>query len=91
LCCGCHYLSHKGQDVFRANHVVGSTLRGADTDNFLHNLQNVDGRGTMLIQNFRDHHPAFYQGLGDLPAQIHWVRQYDREWRALAAQNKKSA
>jgi hypothetical protein len=74
---------------FRANHVAGSTLRGADADNFPHNSQNVDGRRTMLIQNFKDHHPAFYLALGDLPAQIQPEPQYDRERRALAAQNQK--
>ncbi len=48
----------------------------------------------MLIQNFKDHHPAFYQALGDLPAsrpKYNWSRQYDRERRALAAQNQKRA
>jgi hypothetical protein len=35
------YMSDKGQDVFRANHVSGTTMRGADADNFLHNSQTL--------------------------------------------------
>jgi len=88
------YMSDKGQDVFRANHVSGTTMRGADADNFLHNSQNVDVRPTMLIQNFKDYQPSYYQALVDLPGwrpKYNWVRQYDREWRALAAQNQKHA
>jgi hypothetical protein len=85
------YLSDKGQDVFRGSH--GSViLRGEAADNFLHNSQNVDVRPTMLIQNLKDYQSTFYQDLVDLPAwrpKYNWVRQYDREWRALAAQNQK--
>jgi hypothetical protein len=74
--------------------VIMIETAGADADNSLHNSHDVDGRRTMLIQNFKDHHPAFYQALGDLPAsrpKYNRSRQYDRERRALAAQNQKRA
>jgi hypothetical protein len=88
------YLSDKGQDVFRGSHRWHAILRGEAANNFLHNSQNVDVPPTMLIQNFKDYQFTFYQDLVDLPGwrpKYNWVRQYDREWRALAAQNQKHA
>jgi len=87
-------MSDKGRNVFRANHLSGTTMRGEDADNFLHNVQNVDVRPTMLIENFKDYQHSYYQALVDLPAwrpKYNWVRQYDQEWRVFAAQNKKHA
>jgi Effector protein len=86
------YLSEKGQTVFAGNHGTSVILRGAAADNFLHNSQNVDVPPTMVIQNFKDYQPDFYRALANLPAwrpKYNWVRQYDQESRALAAQNKK--
>jgi hypothetical protein len=88
------YLSDKGQTVFSGNHGGSVILKGPDADNFLHNSQNVDVRPTMLIQNLKDYQLSFYQALVKLPdwrPKYNWVRQYDREWRALAAQNQKHA
>jgi hypothetical protein len=48
----------------------------------------------MLIQNFKDYQPSYYQALVDLPVwrpKYNWVKQYDQEWRAFAAQNKKTS
>jgi Effector protein len=86
------YLSDKGQTVFSGNHGGSVILRGADADNFLHNSQKVDVPPTMLIQNLKDYQLSFYQGLVGLPAwrpKYNWVKQYDQEWRALAARNHK--
>jgi len=47
----------------------------------------------MLIQNFRDYPPPYYQAIVELPEwrlKYNWVRRRDREWRALAAQNQKA-
>jgi Effector protein len=88
------YLSDKGQTVFSGNHGGSVILKGADADNFLHNSQNVDVRPTMLIQNLKDYQLSYYQALVKLPdwrPKYNWVRQYDREWRALAAQNQRHA
>ena len=87
-------LSDKGQTVFSGNHGGSVILQGADADNFLHNSQNVDVRPTTLIQNLKDYQLSFYQALVKLPdwrPKYNWVRQYDREWRALAAQNQRHA
>jgi hypothetical protein len=77
------YLSEKREEVFVGNHKGTMILRGADADNFLSNSQHVDTRPTMVIQNFKDSQPGFYQDVVKVPAKYNWVRQYDDEAKRL--------
>jgi hypothetical protein len=84
------YLSEKRQEVFVGTHDGSAILRGADADNFLHNVQRVDLPPTMVIQNFKDSQPKFYRALVDVPparAKYNWIRQYDEEARKILNQN----
>jgi hypothetical protein len=87
------YLSEKGYDKLLGHYRGGLTLQGAAADNFLHNPQHIDVPPTMLIQNLKDYQPDFYRALVNLPPgrpRRNWVKQYDQEWRALAAQNRQA-
>jgi len=86
------YLSEKGQTKFVRDHEGGPVLQGAEADNFLHNSQHTDIPPTMVIQNFKDYQPDFYDALVKLSPgrpRYNWVRQYEEEWRALERQNRK--